>query len=403
MISVAASCVLAAKPPAAAAIELGVFNSGAPANAGTVARYTATVGRPPDIVMWYHDFDDPILTTQEMATLKATGQSPMVTWEPDDQSLWSIADGSYDSYLQRSARRASAWEGELMIRFAHEMNGDWYPWTGSPSAYVAAWHHVVTVFREAGAANVRWVWAPNVDRTGSMPFSAYFPGDPWVDYIGLDGYNWGSRGGNHWSSLRAVFGTSYGTITRLSGKPLIITETGSSEVGGDKAAWIRNGFMATIPVDFPRVIAVIWFNMKKEDNWRIDSSQAALDAYREVVNCSLYGGAGPCLPDLNSKPALELVRVTRRVRSSARRSRGVVSYRLSHDARVRIEIHRLKGHRLVRRVAATRGSRAGNTRLPLRRLIGGRGLSAGRYLLTVVAVTENGRRSPLRRAQFRII
>jgi hypothetical protein len=286
------------------------------------------------------------------------------------------------------------------------MNGDWYPWTGSPSAYVAAWRHVVTVFRETGAANVRWVWAPNVDRSRSMPFSAYFPGEPWVDYIGLDGYNWGATPGNRWSSLRTVFASSYARITQLSDRPLIVTETGSSEIGGEKAAWIRNGFMATIPQDFPRVTGVVWFNMKKEDNWRIDSSQAALDAYREVVNCSIYGGSGPC--DIGpegseEEPALKFVHVTRRVKLPAKRPRGVVSYRLSREAKVRIEIHRRKGHGLVRRAASTRGSHAGETRLPLRKLIGGRRLPAGRYLVTVVALAENGRRSRPRYAHFRVL
>jgi Glycosyl hydrolase family 26 len=360
------------------------------------------VGRPPDIVMWYHDFGSPLLTSQEMSTLRVTGQSPMVTWEPDDQSLWSIANGSYDSYLRRSARTALGWGGELMVRFAHEMNGDWYPWDGSPSAYVAAWRHVVTVFREAGATNVRWVWSPNVDRTGSMPFAAYFPGEPWVDYIGLDGYNWGATRGNHWSSLRAVFASSYARITQLSAKPLIITETGSSEIGGDKAAWIRNGFMATIPWDFPRVTAVIWFNMRKEDDWRIASSQEALDAYREVVNCSFYGGAGPC--DVEpEEPALERVHVTRRVKLPARRLRGVISYRLSREAKVRIEIHRYRGHRLVRRATTVRGGHAGRNRFPLRRLIGSGRLPAGRYLVTVMALPEEGPRSTPHRAHFRIV
>ena len=77
-----------------------------------------------------------------------------------------------------------------MIRFGHEMNGDWYGWSGQPAAYVAAWRHVVSVFRGEGAANVKWVWSPNVDN-GDYPFARYFPGDSWVDYVALDGYNWG--------------------------------------------------------------------------------------------------------------------------------------------------------------------------------------------------------------------
>jgi len=402
---VALSILMAAMPAAASAtIQLGVFNRGAPANDETVTHYTERVGRQPDIVLWYHDFDDSLLTSYEISTLRATGQSPMVTWEPYDQSLSGIANGSYDSYLLKSARIARSWGGELMVRFAHEMNGYWYPWTDSPSAYVAAWRHIVTVFREAGATNVRWVWAPNVDRTGSMPFSAYFPGEPWVDYIGLDGYNWGATPSNQWSSLKKVFASSYATITQLSAKPLIITETSSSEIGGDKAAWIRNGFMATIPEEFPRVVGVVWFNMNKEDNWRIDSSQAALDAYREVVNCSIYGGSGPCdAGPPEERLSVESLHVTPRVKAPTKRPRGTVSYRLSHGAKVRIKIQLRKGRGFVQRVALVRGSHAGRTRLPLRRLIGNHRLRPGNYRVTIMARGDDGQQSRPRRAHFRVI
>jgi hypothetical protein len=398
------SVLLAAMAVAASAtIKLGVFNRGAPANAEAVAGYTATVGRQPEIVLWYRSFGNPLLSSGEMSTLTATGQSPIVTWEPYNQSLWDIAAGNYDPYLRRSAQIAGSWGGELAIRFAHEMNGNWYPWTGSPSAYVAAWRHIVTVFREAGATNVRWLWSPNVDRTGSMPFPAYFPGDEWVDYVGLDGYNWGATRGNQWSSLKKVFASSYATITQLSAKPLIITETSSSEIGGDKAAWIRNGFMKTIPQDFPRVIGVVWFNASKEDDWRIASSQGALDAYREVVSCFAYGGSGPCDPGPPEPLSVESLRVTARVKAPTKRPRGAVFYRLSHSAKVRIEIQLRKGRGFVRRVALVRGSPAGRTRLPLRRLIGNRRLPAGSYRVTIMARGDEGQRSRPRRAHFKVI
>lgn len=405
---VAAACGTTAAFPAAASatIELGVFNSGAPANARTVADYTALVGRPPDIVMWYHDFGHSLLTPEEISTLNATGQAPMVTWEPYDQSLAAIASGSHDAYLRDSARIARDWGGELMVRFAHEMNGTWYPWARS-SSFVDAWRHIVTVFREEGASNVRWVWAPNVDRTGSMPFAPYFPGDEWVDYTGLDGYNWGATPGNEWSSLEGVFAASYAKITQLSSKPLLITETSSSEVGGDKAAWIRTGFMRTIPERFPRVTGVIWFNKAQEDDWRLTSSQAALDAYREVVDCSLYGGSGPCDPGGGNAAqggvAISELHVTPQVTTSDRYPRGALSYRLTHRAKVRIKIQRRQRHRFVRQVATLRAGHAGRTRLALRRLTRHHRLRRGNYRVVVVATDGRGHRSHPRRARFRVL
>src|SRR6266516_175718 len=81
------------------------------------------VGRQPDIVMWYRNFGRPLLDSSKITNLRATGQTPMVTWEPHNQSLSGIASGRYDSYLHESARIAKSWGGTQMGRFAHGMNG----------------------------------------------------------------------------------------------------------------------------------------------------------------------------------------------------------------------------------------------------------------------------------------
>lgn len=406
LLSLAAVVAGALPASASASIKLGVFNSGAPGNAQAVADYTTLIGRQPDIVMWYQDFGNSLLTSKEISTLNATGQSPMVTWEPYNQSLSAIASGSYDSYLRDSARVAKGWGKELMIRFAHEMNGTWYPWARS-SSYVNAWRHIVSIFREEGATNVRWVWAPNVDRTGSMPFSAYFPGDEWVDYVGLDGYNWGATPGNTWQSLEQVFSASYTKITQLSAKPLLITETSSSEVGGDKAEWIRTGFMKTIPQKFPLVTGVIWFNKAQEDNWPLTSSEAALNAYREVAGCSIYGGPGwcesPSVPIQEERIAVESVQVTPTVdQPQSSEPSGTVSYKVSHKAKVRIKVQRRSPHGgYSARISRKRNSHAGRTRLPLKRLIGRHKLPSGSYRVTIIAY-GNGH-SSRRRAHFRVV
>ena len=97
--------------------------------------------------------------------------------------------------MRRWATQIKAWGKPLMLRFAHEMNGDWYPWSegvngNGAGQYVAAYRRVVTLFRSVGATNVTWVWSPNVAYPGSVPLSRLFPGDGYVDRTGLDGYNW---------------------------------------------------------------------------------------------------------------------------------------------------------------------------------------------------------------------
>jgi hypothetical protein len=385
-------------PASASAIELGVYTPGAPADGEALSEYATMVGRQPDMVMWYRDFGQQLMEAPEVDNLRATGQTPMVTWEPNDVSLVEIAAGAYDAYLHESAEIAKAWGAPLLLRFAHEMNGDWYPWGSgsvSPELYLAAWRHVVSVFRGDGADNVRWVWSPYVLVGGRYPITPYFPGDAWIDYVALDGYNWGGAGGR-WQSLESVFSSSYALVTELSAKPLIIAETASSETGGDKAAWIRSGFMSAIPREFPRVAAVVWFDRSQEEDWRVDSSQASLDAYRAVVDCSIYGGDGPCEGG-GEGLTVESVRVPNRLGGTVS---GAVSFRLSEPARVRIEIALLGAP--ARRVSVLRASHAGRNRVPLVRILHRRHLSLGRYRV-VVSARNGSSRTPRRTAHFRVV
>jgi mannan endo-1,4-beta-mannosidase len=414
----AAALSLASARPAHAAVKLGVYvaaqgQAGAPEDAGVMDDYAAMVGRKPDIVMDYSNVTDPLLTQVEIANLQARGETPMVTWQlyrsgwgGPTISLREIAAGSYDSYLHAAADLARHLPFTVMIRFAHEMNGDWYPWSGDPAAYVQAWRHVVSVFRQDGATNVKWVWAPNVDN-GSYPFASYFPGDQWVDYVALDGYNDGtaSFGVDRWESLYQVFASSYAQVTRLSAKPVIISEVASSEAGGDKAAWIREGFLSTIPQRFPRVAAVVWFDRDQEEDWRIDSSAASLQAYREVVASSLYGGPAqaPARPNAVRDAAAARVlalSVTAaqglRAARSAKRSSGAarsgrIAYRLSRRAGLRILVRALGRRGLTFAITLRRAPRAGF--LALLQATRGRPLPRGAYRATAVAIGRGGLQS----------
>ncbi len=233
----------------------------------------------------------------------------MVTWEPWNHTgdvsqpaytLRTIIDGHHDDYIRQWARDAASWGRPMYLRFAHEMNCNWYPWSPgvngntSSAEYVAAWRHIHDVFRQEGATNVRWVWSPNVAYNGSIPFEEVYPGDAYVDWVGLDGYNWGTaKPQSSWQELAAIFGPSYETLAAMTNKPMMIAETASAELGGDKAAWIREGLLNELPARFPRVRAVIWFNEYKETDWRVNSSEASLTAYREVAASSSYQGRLP--------------------------------------------------------------------------------------------------------------
>ena len=415
--------------PAQSPIQLGVYLPGGGGNASTLDDYSNLVGRKPDIFLVFRDMSGPLLYSSEASNLRARGETPMVTLEPYTSngvaSFADIAAGKYDSFFREEADGVRGLGMTVMIRFAHEMNllsSDWGPNKAGNTGnnYVEAWRHIVTIFRQEGAGNVQWVWAPNVDY-GGRPFSQFYPGDEWVDYVGLDGYNWGTSEGDSFAGFSKIFASSYATISQLSSKPLIISETASSEVGGSKAAWIEEAFFTTIPQQMPRVSAVIWFNEDKERDWPVDSSQSSLAAYRKVVASSLYGGTEPTPRPAEPAPSVDELKVTPTVRlnstggsgggSPSPVAHGRITYRLSRRAIVRIALRRRgrRGHRgghgrrRARPLVFTAEQSAGHKRISLKKLVGKRRLGRGGYRVSVVAFSPTGTRSHPRRHGFKVV
>jgi beta-mannanase len=167
---------------------------------------------------------------------------------------------------------------------------------------VAAWRRVHDIFQQEGADNARWVWTVSQGGTAT-PLAELYPGDAYVDQVGMDAYNWGtnvkpSGQQSSWRELSQVFGPTYQKLLGVTmSKPMVISETASSEQGGDKAAWIRRGMLTDVPNLFPRVQAVTWFNRDPSGggllDWRLNSSLGSLAAFREVAADPLYGGRLP--------------------------------------------------------------------------------------------------------------
>lgn len=241
-----------------------------------------------DTVKIYLDWLDN-LPTSTIKKLENHGALTEITWQPQINNVGiiysDVADGNYDNYLDDFSQRVASLDCKLRITLAPEMNGDWASWWvggsgNSPSSFISFWRYVVDKFGQNGADNVEWVWSPNVHYWGEKySFSQYFPGDAYVGYTGLEGYNWGtSQTWSEWQSFREVFYSSYRDLVNLSSKSILITETASSEKGGDKAAWIKKMF-ADLNSVFPRIKGFTWFNMNKETDWRIQSSPASKLAF----------------------------------------------------------------------------------------------------------------------------
>lgn len=243
-----------------------------------------------DIVQWFNDFNDP---WEPNLVLQAVGNShiPMITWQPTDHSLDDILAGNDDAYLRAWAQGAKSFKKSVYVRLMPEMNGDWVSWSGDGDKYIKAWRYVVNLFRSEGASNVKWIWAPNcMDGPRNDPayfMESYYPGPDYVDVIGLSGFNWGDVEKKHiWRSYEDIFIDAYTRLNKISDHKFWIVETASAEDGLNsqrKATWIKNTLSSTA---FPKVEAMIWFNEYKEKDWRVQSSQAALNAFREILDAT---------------------------------------------------------------------------------------------------------------------
>jgi beta-mannanase len=204
---------------------------------------------------------------------------PFIQIEPRGIQLAAIANGVYDTYLRAFATQVAGFGARthqgVIIGFGHEMNGYWYPWGHRhvrPAVFVAAWRHIVTVFRQQGADDVTWLWTVNIiDPARGIPSPApWWPGDSYVTWVGIDGYylkpSW---------TFASLFGPSIKAVRALTLDPILISETGAGPTSGQPAK-ISDLFTGTHAYG---LLGFVWFDAKGTQDWRL-SDPAALAAFR---------------------------------------------------------------------------------------------------------------------------
>lgn len=232
-----------------------------------------------------------------------------LAWEPwsrygandSSYSLTDIIGGVHDDYITEFAQDCRSWQEPIRLRFAHEMIQDnnpgtpgWYPWQDRPLEYKQAWEHVYQIFKNVGANNVEFVWAPNNYPGDLNTISQYYPGQDKVDWLGMDGYNAGEDGQPgwpYWQNFDELFYGLYHVMVDhpevFGDKRVMLAEFASAENGGNKAEWIRQAFTA-IQYLYPEIDAFYWFNVMKEADWRINSSPESLLAFQTAMQNSYY-------------------------------------------------------------------------------------------------------------------
>jgi mannan endo-1,4-beta-mannosidase len=319
-----ADSAAAADPDAVAAAAVmpsvywGAMTLGWPADTHVLDAFEQAAGKRMSLVgwgqPWWHNGGYQPFQTAYFQTVRDRGAIPVLSWgswdyccdvDQPEFKLSTITAGDHDEFLIKWARSAKAWGHPFFLTFDSEMNGWWWPWTeqtngNQPGDFVAAWRHVVDIFRQEGVKNVTWVWCPNVVGPQSTPMETLYPGDDYVDWTCMDGYNWGAAKGNTWQDIRQVFrgnptyktSDTYALLQQVApSKPMMIGETASTESGGSKPAWISDAYSDLLPKYFPAVKAVVWFGRNDEDlsvNWRVDSSPESQAAFAAGIASPRY-------------------------------------------------------------------------------------------------------------------
>jgi hypothetical protein len=227
----------------------------------------------------------------------ASQSTPISLNEPEFQ-LSDVIAGTYDPFIKSFATAARNWGHPFFLRFNFEMNGDWFQWSegnngNAPGQYVAAWRHVHDIFTSVGATNATWTWCPNVDPNNNLQsLGSLYPGDSYVDWTCLDGYNWGTNPSRPtgWKTFDQLYDSTYHQITDTiaPSKPMVIGEMGSTEYGGSKAAWIQDA-LSKILTNYPRIRGMLWFERYDDGmDWPLETSSSATSAFASGIQDPAY-------------------------------------------------------------------------------------------------------------------
>jgi hypothetical protein len=267
-----------AQLPSTTASYLGVYETGALRTYQPVAEFSKTAGQQPNLVGYYSGWGEPF-ETSFAETASRHSAVTIVQWDPTLASVSKIAAGGYDSYLRSFADSVRSFRHPVVIGFGHEMNAYWYSWGYGhlpASTFVAAWRHIVTLFRARHADNITWLWTLQADERDTGPIASWWPGEKYVTWVGIDGYYYYPS-----ETFFSIFGKTIAEVRALTGLPVLLSEVAV----GPKAGQARK-----IPDLFAGMrqygtLGLVWFDIAQHNgvyhqDWRIEDNQAAETAFR---------------------------------------------------------------------------------------------------------------------------
>jgi len=249
--------------------------------AANVASFHRSTGAHLRIVEVYNPFPGPFQSA-EAQQIESLHALPLIQLNPRRISMGLLASGAYDSEIRSYAVQLKAFGCYVALSFGHEMNGWWYPWGlpwTQPKVFKAAWRHFHDVFAAAGVRNVIWSWDPTHQysqyKPGKVayPASKFYPGNQYVDWIGIDGYVGGGQNFND------VFKYQLRDIRRLTRKPIYLAETGVGD-GAHEVRQIANLFAG---IWHWHLAGLVWFDLNRKNSWSLDGKPTKDAAFRRAV------------------------------------------------------------------------------------------------------------------------
>ena len=264
--------------PHSSAGYLGVFKPEAPPSYAPITNFARTIGEQPNLVGYYSGWAEQFPSSFAQK-LHSHHQIPYVQIDPTYATVSQIADGTYDAYLQTYADSVREFGHAVVIGFGHEMNARWYTWGYGhvkAATFVAAWRHIVTLFRARGADNVTWLWTINADTHGSGRIADWWPGKAYVSWVGIDGYYTKPN-----DTFASVFGRTISQVRRITNEPILLSETAVSP-NTIRIAKITDLFRGLAQY---RMLGLVWFDMQSDtgiikEDWQIEGNRPAENAFR---------------------------------------------------------------------------------------------------------------------------
>lgn len=261
---------------------LGVFEKGSPPGYQQIAEFAKMARKQPNLIGYYSGWAEPFHIAFARSIYRR-GETPYVQIDPTLASVSGIAAGFYDNYLRLYADSVRDFGHSVVIGFGHEMNNNRYAWgyghVPAPT-FIAAWRHIVTLFRDAGAENVTWLWTLQADGPQTGPIGDWWPGKSYVTWVGIDGYY--VRTSDTFSS---VFGQTIDQVRNLTDKPVLLSETAVGPAAGQFTK-ISNLFAGMRQY---RTLGLVWFDIDQHGNpehqdWRLENSPTAEAAFQLGVS-----------------------------------------------------------------------------------------------------------------------